>query len=115
MGSINTLSSEVAEEGTVYVRCSAPSETSHFPAYSACFFIVWDELFAGHDQISLDEYFDATRLLSVLGWTGAKAKIWFDWMADQGLLQLDRQTGNTLALRLQDTSTVISSIYDELI
>jgi len=36
-------------------------------------------------------------------------------MADRGLLQLDRQTGGTLALRLHDTDAVDSEIYSELV
>ncbi len=114
-GPINALSAEALDGQTVYLRRAAPAERSHFPAYSAYLFLVWDDLYAGHSQLAIDELFTQSRCLAVMGWDRATATRWLDWMADHGLLQLDRQTGGTLALRLRDTETVISGIFNELI
>lgn len=114
-GSINALLTETVDAQTTYFRQSAPIENSYFPAYSVYLFIIWDDLYFDHDQISIDDLFIQSRYLSILGWDRAAAASWLDWMTDHGLLQLDRQTGSTLALRLQTTERVIAGIYDELI
>ena len=112
---INTLSAEVLDGQTLYLRHSAPAEHSHFPAYSAYFFLVWDDLYPEHSQLAIDDLFTQSRCLAVMGWDRAKATRWLDWMADNELLQLDRHTGGTLALRLRHTETVISGIFNELV
>lgn len=114
-GPINALSAEVLDRHTLYLRRAAPAEPSHFPAYSAYLFLVWDDLYAGHSQLAIDDLFTQSRCLAVMGWDRAMATRWLDWMADNGLLQLDRQTGGTLALRLRNTETVIAGIFNELI
>jgi len=114
-GSINALTAEVLDGQTLYLRNAAPTERSHFPAYSAYLFLVWDDLYAGHSQLAIDDLFTQSRCLAVMGWDRATATRWLDWMADHGLLQLDRQTGDTLALRLRDTKTVIAGIFNELV
>ncbi len=114
-GPLNALSLESSGNQSIYLRRAAPDERSHFPAYAAYLFLVWDDLYRGHDQLAMDDFFTQTRCLAVLGWDRATAARWLDWMADRGLIQLDRQTGGTLALRLRDTAPVISGIYDELI
>ena len=114
-GPLNVLSLEPSGSQSVYLRHAAPAERSHFPAYAAYFFLVWDELYGDQDQLAMDELFTQTRCLAILGWDRGTATRWLDWMADRGLIQLDRQTGGTLALRLRDTEWVLSGIYDELI
>lgn len=112
--SINALSIETIDKQTLYSRHTAPAESSYFPAYSAYLFLVWDDLHAEHNQLAIDDLFTQSRCLSVMGWDRSTASRWLDWMADHGLLQLDRQTGGTLALRLKETEIVISSIFNEL-
>ena len=114
-GPMNALSVESSAGQSVYLRRAAPDERSHFPAYAAYLFLVWDALYPGHDQLAMDDFFAQTRCMAVLGWERGTATRWLDWMADRGLIQLDRQTGGTLALRLRDTGPVIAGIYDELI
>ncbi len=99
----------------VYQRRAAPDERSYFPAYAAYLFLVWDELYRGHDQLAMDDLFTQTRCMAVLGWDREASTRWLDWMADRGLIQLDRQTGGTLALRLRETRVVLAGIYNELI
>lgn len=111
-GAIRALS---AEPKDVYIRHPAPADTGHFPAYAAYLCVVWDRLYPEQSQLAIDELLAANRCLEVLGWNQATASRWLDWMADQGLLQLDRQTGNTLALRLQETDTVIQCLFAGLI
>lgn len=112
---INALSVETIDKRTLYSRHAAPAESSYFPAYSVYLFLIWDDLYAGYSQLAIDDLFTQSRCLSVMGWDRETASRWLDWMADHGLLQLDRQTGGTLVLRLQDTETAISGIFDELI
>jgi hypothetical protein len=76
---------------------------------------VWDHLYTRQSQLAIDDVFTANRCLEVLGWNRATASRWLDWTADQRLLQLDRQTGNTLALRLQETDTVIAGLFAGLV
>jgi len=115
LAAIHALSVGKSVDGEVYRRHAAPAELSHFPAYAACLFIVWDDLYPGHRQLAVDELFAQSRLLAMLGWGQEMAARWLDWMADQSLLQLDRHTGGVLALRLQDTETVVAGIFDELV
>ncbi len=114
-GPINALSVEKLPDQDRYLRHAAPAEPSHYPAYAAYLFMVWDDLYAEHSQLAIDDLFAESRALAVIGWDRATTTRWLDWMADRGLVQLDRQTGGTLALRLRDTETVIAGIFDELI
>lgn len=112
---LQTLVLDSSGPENVYRRRPAPLERSYFPAYAAYLFLLWDELYPNHDQLALADFFAQTRSLEVLGWDRGMAARWLDWMADRGLLQLDRQTGSAMALRLRDTESVIAGIYDELI
>ncbi|HRX61971.1 MAG TPA: hypothetical protein P5260_12275 [Candidatus Competibacter sp.] len=114
-GSISVLSAETLTDQTLYLRRSAPVERSHFPAFAAYLFLVWDALYPNHHQLAIGEFFEQSRCLTLLGWDSETASQWLYWMTDHGLLQLDRQTGGALALRLQDTETVIAGLFDELI
>lgn len=114
-GPINALSTQASGGQILYSRHAAPLEPSHFPAYSTYLFMVWDALYAGQSQLAMDDIFAQSRCLAVMGWNRATANRWLDWMADHGLLQLDRQTGGTMALRLRDTKTVIDGTFDGLI
>jgi hypothetical protein len=112
---INALSVSKLENQTTYFRHIAPLDGSYFPTYSAYLFHVWDDLFAGQNQLAVEELFSESKCLAVMGWDQKSASKLLDWMADRGLLQLDRQTGGTLALRLHDTDAVDSEIYSELV
>ena len=114
-GSINALSVDTSAGQTLYFRHAAPADRRYFPAYSTHLFLVWDALYPGHSQLAIDDLFLQCRLPAVMDWDRATTHRWLDWMADHGLIQLDRQTGNALALRLQETGQVIRGIYDELI
>ncbi len=115
LGPINALSVDESTDQVSYLRRAAPLETSHFPAYAAYLFMLWDGLYPDYRQLAIDELFAHSRCLAVMGWDRETATQWLDWMADRGLLQLDRQTGGTLVLRLCDTERVIAGIFDELI
>lgn len=114
-GSINVLSVDASADPTLYFRHAAPDDRRYFPAYSACLFLIWDSLYPGHSQLAVDELFLQCRLPAVMNWERATTNHWLNWIADHGLIQLDRQTGGALALRLQETNQVIRGIYDELL
>lgn len=114
-GPIKALSAEKADGQPLYIRRTAPDDRSHFPAYAAYLFLAWDALYKDHNQVAMEDLFAQSRCLAVLDWDRATATRWLDWMADHELLQLDRQTGGTLALRLKETDQVIRGTYDELI
>ncbi|MGC1954294.1 MAG: hypothetical protein WA970_17305 [Gammaproteobacteria bacterium] len=114
-GPINALIAEESGGRPFYFRGAAPADRSHFPAYAAYLFLVWDALYGDHSQLAIDDLFGQSRCLAVLRWDRATATRWLDWMGDHGFLQLDRQTGGTLALRLKETGQVIRATYEELI
>ena len=115
-GSINALSEEETPDGqTFFLRRPAPADSIYFPAYSACLFLAWDALFAGQNQLAIEDLLSQSRCLAVMGLDRLGKTRWIDWMADHHLLQLDRQTGDVMALRQRDTATVIAGLFDELI
>jgi hypothetical protein len=114
-GPIHALSVDTSADPAIYFRHTAPDDRRYFPAYSACLFLIWDSLYPGHSQLAVDELFLQCRLPAVMNWERTTTHHWLDWMTDHGLIQLDRQTGGALALRLQETDRVIHGIYDELI
>lgn len=97
------------------VRQNAPGEPRFFPAVAAGFYLNWDELFTGESQLALTEFAEQSRFFTVLGWNESLIAHWLDWMADQGMLQLDRHTGTPILLRLRETDFVVNGIYSELI
>lgn len=114
-GDINVLVAETDGKQSFFRRCAAPTDPAFFPAYATYLFLAWDLLYPDHDQLAIDELFQASRCLAVMHWDRASANTWLDWLADRGYLQLDRQTGGTLALRLAPTTSLIKRIYEDLI
>ncbi|WP_230874737.1 DUF4007 family protein [Methylomonas sp. LL1] len=112
LGHIDVLQST---EDEFFIRQSAPLETSFFPFYATFLYLVWDELFISENQISLDHFSQETRCFSVMAWDDAMVARWLDWMADKGIIQVDRYTGTPMLLRLQETNQVVSNSYSELI
>ena len=95
-----------------YHRIPAPIETSYFPAFSLYLFAIWDKLYETHSQIDLNNLFETSRLLNILRWSTSDITPWLDWLSDNDLLQLDRQTGGIMALRLKNTDHLVSKLYD---
>jgi hypothetical protein len=111
LGVINVLT----EENKELVRQSAPFEKSFFPIYASYLFLVWDELFYSENQISLDFFAQQTRFFSIMGWNESMTTQWLSWMADKGIIQVDRYTGTSMLLRLKKTNQVLGNTYSELI
>ncbi|WP_040590603.1 DUF4007 family protein [Methylobacter marinus] len=111
LGVINALT----EENKELVRQSAPFEKSFFPIYASYLFLVWDELFYSDNQISLDFFAQQTRFFSIMGWDESMTTQWLSWMADKGIIQVDRYTGTSMLLRLKKTNQVLGSTYSGLI
>jgi len=97
------------------IRQAAPLETAFFPAYSAYFCLVWDELFATETQLALDEFSRHSRFFTLLHWDDSSATTWLNWMSDHRLVQLDRHTGTAMLLRLRGTESLLEEIYSTLL
>ena len=97
------------------IRQAAPLETAFFPAYSAYFCLVWDELFATETQLALDEFSRHSRFFTLLHWDDSSATTWLNWMSDHRLVQLDRHTGTAMLLRLRGTESLLEEIYSALL
>lgn len=111
LGVINVMT----EENKELIRQSAPFEKSFFPIYASYLFLVWDELFCSDNQISLDFFAQQTRFFSIMGWDESMTTQWLSWMADKGIIQVDRYTGTSMLLRLKKTNQVLGNTYSELI
>jgi hypothetical protein len=74
---------------------------------------LWDDLFPAEAQIQIDDFSRESRFLSILSWEQKSTATWMDWMAQKGMVQIDRHTGSALVLRLQTTDKVIAAIYSE--
>lgn len=113
-GSIAVLKQRA--DDTAYVeRCSAPTDKSYFPIYTAYLYLLWDDLFAGENQIALDRLAEESRCFAVMGWGDTAIYRWLEWMVDERLIQLDRYTGAAMLLRLSSTQHVVGRLYSELI
>jgi Protein of unknown function (DUF4007) len=112
LGHIDVL--QQIDDGS-FIKQSAPSEKSFFPFYASYLYLVWDELFASENQISLNLFSQQTRCFSIMVWDEFMIVPWLDWMSDKGIIQVDRYTGTPMLLRLQKTAQVLSNSYSELV
>ena len=113
-GSIAVLKQR-ADDAAYVERCSAPTDKSYFPIYTAYLYLLWDDLFAGENQIALDRLAEESRCFAVMGWGDTAIYRWLEWMVDERLIQLDRYTGAAMLLRLSSTQHVVGRLYSELI
>ncbi|WMP17249.1 hypothetical protein [Thiothrix lacustris] len=114
-GIIEVLRQQGSGDDAIVERCSAPSDRSYYPVYAAYLYLIWDELFAGENQIALDRLAEESRCFAVLGWGDTAIYRWLEWMVDERLIQLDRYTGAAMLLRLSSTQHVVGRLYSELI
>jgi hypothetical protein len=61
----------------------------------------------------LNEFLDKTGFLKILGWSDLQTLGWINWMVDTHVIQLDRQTGQPIALKLKTTEHVLAELYSE--
>ncbi len=115
LGFTQAIKSIQHSQRTLFSRNSAPQKEEFFPVYTTFLFLLWDEFFPTTKQISFDELCRCTRLLEILYWTRNEAQNWLNWIADHGVVQLDRQTGDILILRTSSTVDVLGNLYSELI
>ncbi len=115
LGQIGALNVVRSGSELVCSRVAAPCERPYFPLYAAYFFLLWDDLFPAEAQIRFDDFSRESRFLSILSWDQKFSATWLDWMAQKGIVQIDRHTGSALVLRLQTTDKLIAAIYSELI
>lgn len=115
-GSALSLSNALqCAENDQYHFLPAPRDRNFYPLYSAYLLLLWDEFYPGQQQVHLSELYDQTRLLTLFNWTATDVSNWLDWMTDHRVIQLDRQTGEALALRLQTSQQAVQEIYSLLI
>lgn len=114
-GNMAALQQEKTGKEPLLIRQSAPTEKSFFPAYAAGFYQVWDELFPTQTQLALTDFSAQTGFFNVLGWNEAVVMRWLEWLADEGLIQMDRHTGTAMLLRLCETEPVLDQIYRGLV
>ncbi|MBK1644816.1 hypothetical protein CKO25_09170 [Thiocapsa imhoffii] len=114
-GDAGILSRTGADGAERFVREPAPFEVPFFPAYAVFLWLLWDESYPDVAQLSFDEMVHETRFLTLLGWDGARAAAWLDWLSDERLAQLDRYTGSVMVLRLVSTEVIVGRLYHELI
>jgi hypothetical protein len=112
---IGALQEEMVNGEKIICRRPAPTNIQFFPVFAAFLYLVWDELFCQESQISLDTFSDESRFFLLLGWDENLISVWLTWMSDEGFVQVDRQTGNPILLRLKKTEQVIGNIYGELL
>nr|WP_306674468.1 DUF4007 family protein [Endozoicomonas sp. ISHI1] len=98
-----------------YQFLSARNERSYYPLYSAYLLLLWDQFFPTQQQIQLGELFEKGKVFTLLNWSTDDGSAWLNWMSDHRIMQFDRQTGETLALRLQSTDEAVKDIYSLLI
>jgi len=114
-GLIRVLTQENIDNQKFYTRCSAPQDEIYFPAYTTYLFLIWDDLYPEQRQLAFNEIDHQSRLSSTLLWDKSSYSRWLLWMSDNKILQLDRQTGGILGLRLKSTSQIISGTFKNLI
>lgn len=115
LGLTRALRVSLSGNEEIYARNPAPKDIEFYPAYTAYLILLWEQLYPKREQLQLDEFFQRAGVLTALNWSQNDAKAWLDWAADHGILQLDRQTGQTLALRTASLTVVLASIYSELV
>jgi len=103
-----------AEDGLVR-RVAAPFERTHIPGYAYLFFSLWDAIFDGVQQVSLEDFEWQARFFAAAGWDVQQINRFVDHLADERLLKVDRQTGNALLLRMCNTEPLLKSLYINLL
>jgi hypothetical protein len=104
----------VEENGTI-VRSIAPMTQEFYYGYAFLLLSAWEEYFPNDQQISIANIEGTSNFLATLGCKEVEVNIFLDWMADNGLLKIDRQTGEALLLRTAAAETVINCLYDNLV
>lgn len=105
----------ISATSETYQFQAAPTETSYYPLYTTYLYLMWDSLFVNEQQIALDQFIQETRLLNTLRWEAKDLNTWLEWMVAYGWIQLDRQTGSALLLRLKTTSDALHHTYSGLL
>lgn len=112
---IGALTLDDSMDGPLWARVAAPAERAFFPAYAVYLHLLWDERHGDDRQLAFAELARDTHLTALLGWNETQVRRWLDWMADTGLVKIDRQTGDAVLLRLQETRAVVNELYRELV
>ena len=112
---IGALTLDDSADHPLLVRTAASAESPFFPAYAAYLYLLWDERHGDDRQLAFADFARDTHLTALLGWNETQIRRWLDWMADNGLVKIDRYTGDAVLLRLQETGAVVNALYRELV
>lgn len=93
------------------VRLPSPIDKTVFPCYAAYFYLLWDEMYPDQMQISLSEFLLQSRFMSIMHWDERDLEKFLEWLVTERHIQLDRQTGEALVLRLNTTESIVDTIY----
>lgn len=99
----------------VFKFAKAPLNKDMQPVYAVYLYSLWDELFSTEQQLSLEQFSNETGFVTATGWSDIDISQWLNSLSDKGLVQVDRQTGTSMILRLKSTKEVIDDLYSELV
>jgi hypothetical protein len=105
----------LVEDGGLIKRNPAPCVKTHFPGYYYVFSALWDDFFNGEQQVSYEDYERTTHFFATTSWDVAQINRFIDHLADEGLVKIDRQTGNAMILRLGSTEAALKNFYSNLL
>ena len=104
----------IEEHGTI-VRNIAPMTPEFYNGYAFFLLSAWEEHFPNDQQISITDFEKTTKVFAILGYKETEVHVFLDWLADNGFLKIDRQTGEALLLRTAEVNNVITGLYDNLV
>jgi hypothetical protein len=115
LGLTNAIVLDTSSGRELFKREKAPDEVDFYPMYAAYILILWDSFYPLSRQVTLSDLCLNTRILGAMNWSQDALRSWLSWAQDNGLIEVDRQTGETLVLRTTSTSQAITDIYSELL
>lgn len=105
----------LTEQDGLIRRLPAPCDATHFPGFRYLFFSLWDTIFHGVQQVCLEDFEREARFFAAAGWDLPQINRFVDYLADERLLKIDRQTGNALLLRTCSTERLLKDLYINLL
>jgi hypothetical protein len=103
------------EDGDLIKRNPAPCDKTHFPGYYYVFSALWDDFFNGEQQVAYEDYERTTHFFATTRWDVLQINRFINYLGDEGLVKIDRQTGNAMILRLGGTEAALKNLYSNLL
>jgi hypothetical protein len=109
------LCNVLVEKNGIINRNIAPMRSDFYYCYAFFFLFSWEEHFPNDQQVSISDFNERTKTFAILGYKEAEINVFLDWMSDNELCKIDRQTGGAVLLKTASADTVISHLYDNLV